>query len=484
MKAFFDLSFRTKIPIWGGLLIVSTALIMSASLLVRTYDDLKQVMQESADSLGQTMAVTLFTTLLHEDVWTAYELIDAPLRGTARTSPMQAEVLLVVDTEGRVVVSTQPDQLPMLMDLAQLGGDYEKIAGHLPALRTTSTQLLDVGESSHFYFAIPIAHDETKVGTLIMVYSRSIFMDSFFQSAWRAGLMGLLILAVLLPLNWYWGRRMAIPLIQLTERMERLGTRRLPDDIDPALYPYRDELGKLFDAYRLTLAELREKSLLEKEMVRSERLAAVGQLTAGIAHEINNPLGGLLTAVNTLKHHGDNNPRTLKTIALVERGLLQIKETVGALLVEAKVNSRNLSPQDMDDLRTLMQSQAQKKMLAIEYRGGLHREVPLPATLLRQIFMNLLLNAVQAANERGIVWCDIGIENDTLCFQVANDGQQISKERREHLFEPFVTQRDSGHGLGLWVTYQIMQKLGGHIVVNNDQGITHFAVHIPLGASA
>jgi len=341
---------------------------------------------------------------------------------------------------------------------------------------------LDVSGSGHFYFAIPISDNETQLGNLILVYSRAKFMESFFRSAWRAGLMGLLILAVLLPLNWYWGRRMAIPLLQLTGRMEQLGTRRLPDDIDPALYPYRDELGKLFDAYRLTLCELREKALLEKEMVRSERLAAVGQLTAGIAHEINNPLAGMLTAVNTLKHHGECNARMLKTVSLIERGLLQIKETVAALLIEARINNRSFSPEDIDDIHTLVQSEAQKKRLKIEYRGRLDKEVPLPATLLRQVFMNLLLNAVQAANERGVVWCEIEVARGELRFEVGNDGCQITEAQRDHIFEPFMTHRESGHGLGLWVTYQIMQKLGGRIIVAGDDGITRFGVHIPLGA--
>jgi signal transduction histidine kinase len=482
MQAFFDLSFRTKIPIWGGILIVLTVLATSASLFARTYDDLKQGMLASADSLGQSLASSLFTKLLHEDVWAAYELIAAPLRGAASRNAMHVETLLVVNTRGQIVVSTQPEHLPMLGELRKLGGDYARVAARLHSADLNSTRALDVSGAHQFYFAVPIASKDLQLGTLILVYSRSKFMESILQSAWRAGFMGLLILAVLLPLNVYWGRRMAIPLLQLTAHMERLGTRQLPDDIDPALYPYRDELGKLFDAYRLTLGELREKALLEKEIVRSERLAAVGQLTASIAHEINNPLAGMLTAINTLKHHGECNARMLKTVALIERGLVQIKDSVAALLIEARVNTRNFTPQDLEDIRTLLQPEAQKKQLKIEYRGQLGAEVPLPATLLRQVFMNLLLNAVQAANQSGVVWCEIEVAGNELRFEVGNDGCQITEAQRDHIFEPFMTYRESGHGLGLWVTYQIMQKLGGRIIVAGDDGITRFGVHIPLGA--
>ncbi len=483
MNAFFDMSLRSKIPLWGGILMVVTSLTISASMLNHAYDDLKQDMWASSDSLGRALANTLFPALLHEDIWRAYELIDAPFHGTKLTNPMQAEALFVVNMTGQIVVATQPEKMPMLAELASLGPDYAGIAADIANANKKSTRVFDFKGTEHFYFSIPIADEETQLGTLVLVYSRAAFMQRFFESAWHAGLTGLLIMTVLLPLNWYWGRRMAIPLVRLANSMEQLGAHQLPLDLDPGLYPYRDELGKLFNAYQLMLGELREKVLLEKDMVRSERLAAIGQLTAGIAHEINNPLGGLLTAINTLKRHGDPDPRTLKTISFIERGLLQIKDTVAALLVEARVNSRNLSPHDIEDIQTLMQPEAQKKLLKIDYRGGLDREVSLPATLLRQIFINLLLNAVQAAREGGMVWCDIAIDNDGLRFEVGNDGQQISQEQREHLFEPFTTHREPGHGLGLWVTYQIIQKLGGRIVVSsgNEDGITRFAGHIPMG---
>lgn len=482
VKGFFDLSFRSKIPVWGGVLMVVTALSISGSMLFHAYDDLKQDMWASSDSLGHALANTLFPILLHDEVWRAYELINAPFRGEQKANPMRAETILIVNMDGQIVVSTKPEQIPMLAKLARLGQDYEKIAEDLVRTDKKSTRIFDLKGSEHFYFMVPITDEGTQLGTLVLVYSRAVFMQRFYESAWRAGFVGLLIMAILLPLNWYWGRRIVIPLLRLTRYMEQLGTNQLPSDLDPSLYPYQDELGRLFDAYQLMLVELREKALMEQEMVRSERLAAVGQMTAGIAHEINNPLGGMLTAINTLKHHGDNNPRTLKTISLIERGLLQIKDTVAALLVEARVNSRDLSPHDIEDIHTLMHPQAQKKSITIDYRGGINCEVPLPASLMRQIFINLLLNAVQAAKEDGLVWCDMNSHNGEFNFEVGNDGREITPAQRAHLFEPFITDRETGHGLGLWVTYQIMQKLGGRIVVNSDQGITRFAIHIPLGA--
>ncbi len=219
-------------------------------------------------------------------------------------------------------------------------------------------------------------------------------------------------------------------------------------------------------------------------MVTSERLAAVGRLAAGVAHEINNPLGGMLNAIDTFKHHGCTDAVTGKTLSLLERGLEQIRETVSALLVETRSESNALTPHDVDDVQTLLQPDAHKKALRITWNNGLSEPVPLPATPIRQILINLSLNAVQAAPEGAAVDCCIHRDRDRLRIRVGNEGDGIPAGRADRLFEPFVHRNPSGHGLGLWVTYQIVQQLNGEISVKSEAGHTHFTVQLPLEAAA
>jgi signal transduction histidine kinase len=213
-------------------------------------------------------------------------------------------------------------------------------------------------------------------------------------------------------------------------------------------------------------------------MEQSERLAALGQLAAGIAHEVNNPLSGMLTAIDTLKCHGNMDSRTIKTISLLERGLTHIKDTVGALLVEAKPKSRNLMPQDIEDVQTLITPLASKKAIHITWNNSLDGDVSLSSTLVRQILINLLLNAIQ----KGYVEFYIGVIDSHLRVVVENNGGTLSPEQITHLFEPFSPLSKDGHGLGLWVTYQIVHQLGGHVDVektSNDN--MRFTVEIPMG---
>ena len=99
--------------------------------------------------------------------------------------------------------------------------------------------------------------------------------------------------------------------------------------------------------------------------------------------------------------------------------------------------------------------------------------------------MNLLMNAIKAAAQQGEVACDVGINNQQLLISVRNDGKMLSAEQITRLFEPFTTFSEGGHGLGLWVTYQIVNQLGGTITVNReDDKYMNFTVSLPLGTPA
>ncbi|MBP9916684.1 MAG: HAMP domain-containing histidine kinase, partial [Thiobacillaceae bacterium] len=249
-------------------------------------------------------------------------------------------------------------------------------------------------------------------------------------------------------------------------------------------YPYRDELGRLFQAYNRMHAEMAEKATLEQRMVKADRLAALGRLAAGIAHEINNPLGGLMTSLDTVKLHAAPDPVLDRFLPYLERGLAQIRDIVAALLVETKARSRPLAAQDIDDVRTLLAQEAKKRDVDWTWDNQAGDASGLPATLVRQVLINLVLNALQAAGVGGhvLVRC-VGSEAG-LKLEIENDGAVIPDELMKNLFEPFTGLNEEGHGLGLWVTHQIVEQLGGGISVESRDGRTRFSVELPKGDCA
>jgi len=418
--------------------------------------------------------------MLHDDVWKAYEVINTPFGLETKEGALQAELVLVIDRLGRVYVSTQPNNYPMLAEVDANRPELLELNRQIQAAPLQDQQLVEGIGFSDLYVLTPIVSDGVLLATLVTGYSKSIFSQRFLGFAGQAALATLLTLAVLLAPTIYWAQRFVEPLVRLAACMSQVGNRD-PAEIECALDlpPGNDELDQLNRQFRLMVAELREKADLERQMIVAERLAAVGRFTAGIAHEINNPLGGLLTSTNTLLKHGGLNPMAEKTVRLIERGLVQIRDTVSALPVEAKRETHPLSVQDLEDVRTLLQAEAQHNRVALRWHNGLQDAVALPSTLVRQVLINLLLNAVHAAPPEGWVECVSELRGDLLWLEVGNSGPQMSDETIAHLFEPFMTGHQGGRGLGLWVTYQIVTELGGTIEVDSGEDDTRFTVVLP-----
>lgn len=480
MSRALNLSFRFKVPLWGSALIIMTALAVSIALMFQAYDDLRNDLQRSSISLAQTLAKTLFPIMLNDDVWRAYEIIRAPVDGEPGEDINQPEMILAIDQHQKIFVSSQPDKVPMLADIRQISLEFSQLADRISATSSPDTTVKEFAGIHKLYVIAPISDEGERVGSLVIVHSKDRLLPRFFRIAWRGALIGFLVLAVLLPINWYWGQRMAVPLIQLAQNISGVA-QRMPAEFPSSAYPYRDELGQLFEAYGVMVKSLQEKYLLEQEMIRSERLAAIGRLSAGLAHEINNPLGGMLVALDNFKRRGGHDERTLKTVAMFERGLAQIRDTVSAMLVEAKVKSRNFGPMDVDDLRLLLMGEAHKRAVAIHIESNLDAPLAIPANLIRQILMNLLLNALHAAEPSTTIYCTIRHVENHLSIETKNTGPPIPEDVMSHLFEPFTSGKESGSGLGLWIIYQIVSQLGGQISAESQQEQTRFSVSLPIG---
>lgn len=475
---FSNLSYRYKTPLSLSLVILLTALVVSATLIVRAYQDTQKDLVWNALNLGKVLARTLRPFLLHDDLWRTYETINIPFDQT-NGGGAPSRLAIVLDAQNRIYVSTDPSQFPVLGKLSEIKPQYV-VLEHRIAARGEKPFAVADADPQQILIIVPIlADDKTPLGTLILSYSKSIFLPRFYHTVEQVAIVTLAVIAILLPIGWYWGKRMTKPLVHLAECMGRIG-RELPADIQCDLHLGQDEIGVLGDRFKRMLDELKEKQVLERQMLASERLAAIGRLTAGIAHEINNPLCGMLNAINTFNRHGNPDMLTSKTISLIGRGLLQIKETVSALLVEAKLENHALTPQDIEDARTLIAADAKKKQISLDWRNEIDEPFPLPSTQVRQILLNLLLNAVKATRKHGRMVCQIAKEADKLKLTVKNDGDHISPEKMEHLFEPFSGSGPEGHGLGLWITYQLVQQMNGQIGVESQPDQTIFTVTLPI----
>lgn len=456
------LSYRIKTPIALVLVTLVAAASVSSALAWRGYVEARESFVGQTQGLGRVLSRTLRPALLHDDVWQAYETLRTPLdpgEGTGRD-------FILLDREGRIFAASDPRAFPV----------QDRFGMALPK----GAALVEPGDGFMYVTTPVLAEDGAALGRLVQRYDTDRLRPKLLSVAQGMLLASLPALLILLPLGWLAGKRLAEPLSHLAECLARVG-REAPEAIQCAFPDGRDEVSQLARRFHQMLDELRSKARLERHLAQSDRLAALGRLSAGIAHEVNNPLGGMLNAISNRRRAGEVDARTEKTLSLIERGLTQIRTTVSALLVEARLESRALTDGDIEDVRTLALADAQSRQVGFAWENGLYEPVALPSAQVRQILLNLLLNAVHASPPGEAVRVRVVAEDACLRVEVDNGGPAIPERRREHLFEPYFGEGE-GHGLGLWVTYQLVQQLGGRIEVESTPGHTRFTVVLPFDA--
>jgi signal transduction histidine kinase len=476
MKLLNNVSYSYKVPLMLSATILITAIIVTAALGWRAYDDLRKDLFRNAVEVGSVLSKSLTAAMKHDDLWLAYQIL-----ATARVEKEShhQRLLIVLDNDNRVYVSNEPRRFPVMSRLESQDAELAQIPVEIKRRSSLTPYEYTRQGNDYIYVILPLVDDGVSSGSLIIAYPHALLVPRYQAILTRAAYSTLVVLALLLPAGWLLGKRAVKPLVQLADCLGKVGHEPL-NRVNCSLLEGEDEIGQVGVSFRQMLIELQEKQRLESQVIRSEKLAAVGRLAAGMAHEINNPLGGMLNAISTFRHHSQPDAVAEKTLSLLERGLQQIAETVSALLVEARQESHELTHQDIDDVHTLLQPDADKRHIVLVWENPIMKSVELPSTQVRQLLINLTLNALQAAPQRGRVCCQIKRLATALQISVINEGEEIAADKILHLFEPFVHLNANGTGLGLWISYQIVQQLHGEINVESAHGETTFMVTLPL----
>ena len=254
-------------------------------------------------------------------------------------------------------------------------------------------------------------------------------------------------------------------------------------------YPVFDEDGGVQSIIRYSRDITRQKKV-EQKIQHTEKLVAMGQLAAGVAHEINNPLGIMLCYVDLLKRQLSDFPQGLNDLHTIEKQTLNCKRIVTDLLQFARGEESVKAPQDVNRIIKEVagifthQSKKQKIRLDLDLDKDLV-EIHLDPDKFRQVMVNLLMNALQALSGPGEIRVSTRYiaEEKSLRISVFDNGPGISVENRNKIFDPFFSTKKTGEstGLGLSVSYGIIQEHGGDIFVNPESGEgTEFVIILPV----
>ncbi|HEX9252557.1 MAG TPA: ATP-binding protein [Ignavibacteriaceae bacterium] len=254
----------------------------------------------------------------------------------------------------------------------------------------------------------------------------------------------------------------------------------------------KDEIGFLINRFddllhRLKLSK-QQLAIAQKQVYQSEKLASIGRLASGVAHEINNPLNGIKNCLYAIQKEPDNKEQTTEYLALINEGMNYIENVINKLLGFARQQTQitvSLNINEMIlNIYKLLEYKLKQKQALVNF--NLLDGIPVISAdnqLIQEVIMNIFINAYDAISEQGEIEIKSGIwDNKHIYFSISDNGIGIQENEIEKIFDPFYSTKDPGKGtgLGLWVSLGIIENHNGQITVKSiPNKETIFTVILP-----
>jgi two-component system NtrC family sensor kinase len=253
-----------------------------------------------------------------------------------------------------------------------------------------------------------------------------------------------------------------------------------------------DDIGRLGRNFNEMVGQLREsrdqlQQAHQTQMSRAEHLATLGELAAGLAHEVRNPLAGISGAVDIIGRDLPASSPNRPIVVEVQREVRRIQSLLTELLDYARPKPSEIHAADLnatiEHSIQLARQQVASRPIEVAFTPGDIPPVAHDPFQIERLILNLLLNAFQAIQKEGAVRIDVSADKDFALVAVRDTGSGIPPEHLPHIFRPFFTTKRQGTGLGLSLSRRIVEQHGGRIDVRSELGQgTEFVVWLPLAS--
>jgi signal transduction histidine kinase len=378
--------------------------------------------------------------------------------------------VLVTDGKGLITHASRPEFVGTAFSRALPGGDV--------AAEPQADEQLDLSEKKVLEVRAALVDEGEFLGTLAVGFSMEPIERQVRDVAGKAALVALVLMLGNSIMTALYVETLIRPILNLNQTMKRAGegdlTVRAPTR-------HGDEVAELADVFNRMMAELeaaREREELQRaQLAHTEKMVAVGTLAAGVAHEVNNPLSGVLASIENMRDNPEDQEMRDRYLLLIADGLKRIEHTVANLLNFARPREIKLERTSVNhNIRHVVELVGyQFRAAGIEIKLDLDED---PAAVeadhfqMEQLFLNLVLNALDAMRDGGTLYLRTRVRGGKVIAEVRDTGHGIPAEIRNRIFDPFFTTREIGEGtgLGLAVSGSIVAAHGGRIELETALG--------------
>ncbi len=463
---------RARFFLYSNTLIAVTISLLTVFAMVHERRTQYDFIVRRGRSLVEAMAIPVTDALMYEDLGLVLEsgLIENLIVEIQARNEDFMRYVVVTDPSGRVTHTNRWSLLGRDFDRALSPEDIGGIVVEEVADDGADRRVLEVRTtlniSSRFWGSLAVGFSMDPIDRRVGVVAR------------RSALMALLLMFSNSVLTALYVETLIRPILRLNRTMKRAGRGDLT-----VRAPRRssDEVGELTDEFNRMMDELeasREREEVQRtQLAHTEKMAAVGTLAAGVAHEVNNPLAGVLACIDNLRANPDDDEMRETYLELIRDGLQRIERTIRTLLDFSRRREIRPEPTSINhNLRHVVELvgyQLRKAGVQIEYDldpGG--AVVMADHFQMEQLFLNLVLNALGAMPEGGRLTLRTRARNGEVVTEIRDTGVGIPPEIRDRIFDPFFTTREVGEGtgLGLSVSDSIVAAHDGRIEVVSEVG--------------
>jgi len=486
-----------KVPVLAAGLMITGAAALSQVVFWRFAEDQETNLRVLTSAYLDGLSAAILPGLIRRDVWEVFDALD---RSRSRYPGIEPRFAIVALPDGKILTASDPQRFPYHSPVP------DELVGHFGFEDSLNNAETDDSPIHGRFFGHFGPEDGLRVDTgagrawlTRIVRSEGFPIGRVLAEIDITELLRVRrkILLALVTVNggltlafavggYFALKRMLRPLCVLTYYVERVrnGT------IEPIPQGYQGriahEFGQLFDRFNAMARAVSERQTLASQLAEQEKYAMLGRLASGMAHEVNNPLGGMLNAIDTIQAHG-SNPVVLQTsLEFLKRGLAGIRNVARAALVTYKGGSdtSQLTPSDLEDLPFLVQHETGIRSLHLEWHNRVLEPIAIDGPAIRQITLNLLLNACAASPVGGTVAVAASCSSHTLRIEVADEGPGLPQDMTALLDQASAAtaNHQQNKGLGLWMTGHLIHRLGGRAEVQYPRVGTRIVVTFPVAA--